>query len=69
MTTNKLKEIIGMGIGPHELEPFETWLRMEISKLVSEADCRHIVHTSFDQSLVAGVKNAIIRDIFTRWEL
>lgn len=69
MTKRTLKDIIGEGIGPHEIEPFETWLRMEISKMVSEADCRHLVFTTFDQGMAAGVKQAIIRDIFTKWEL
>ena len=64
-----LKDIIGEGITADDCEAFEIWLRMEISKMVSEADCRHLIYTSFDQGLAAGVKNAIIRDIFTKWEL
>ena len=69
--TNKrtLKDLIAEGINSNEAEPFETWLRMEISKMVSEADCRHLIYTTFDQGLAAGVKNAIIRHIFTEWEL
>lgn len=69
MTKQTLKDVIGKGITADELEPFETWLRMEVAKLVSEADCRHLMYTTFDESLAAGVKNSIIRHIFTEWEL
>lgn len=69
MTKRTLKDVIGTGISPDEIEPFETWLRMEISKMVSEADCRHLIYTTFDQGLAAGVKNAIIRHVFVEWEL
>jgi hypothetical protein len=52
-----------------EDEAFKTWLRMEIAKQVSEADVRHLVFTSFDNDRVASVKNAIIRHIFSEWEI
>ena len=69
MTKRTLKDVIGEGILPDETEQFEVWLRMEISKMVSEADCRHLIYTTFDQGLAAGVKNAVVRHIFTEWEL
>lgn len=69
MTKRTLKDVIGEGITADETEQFEVWLRMEISKMVSEADCRHLIYTTFDQGLAAGLKQAIIRHIFTEWEL
>ena len=63
--TNKLKDVVK----DEDLESLSIWLRMEISKMVSEADCRHLIYTTFDQGLAAGVKNAIVRHIFTEWEL
>lgn len=55
----------------NETEATQTklWLRQEIAKMVSEADCRHLIFTTFDQGLAAGVKNSINRHIFTEWEL
>lgn len=69
MTKRTLKDVIGEGITADETEQFEVWLRMEISKMVSEADCRHLIYTTFDQGLASGLKQAIIRHIFTEWEL
>lgn len=63
--TNKLKDIVK----DEDLESLSIWLRSELAKMVSEADCRHLIYTTFDQSLAAGVKNAVIRHIFVEWEL
>ena len=56
-------------IEQNEAEQIKVWLRMEVAKMVSEADCRHLIYTTFDQSLASGVKNSINRHIFTEWEL
>ena len=64
-----IKEFIAEGLKPEDHDQFIMWLRMEVAKMVSEADVRHLVHTSFDNSLAAGIKNAIVRHVFTEWEL
>ena len=56
-------------IEQNEAEQIKVWLRMEVAKMVSEADCRHLIYTTFDQSLASGVKNAINRHIFKEWNL
>lgn len=61
----KLKDYISEG----ELDGFKAWLRMEIAKQVAETDVRHLVFTTFDSGLAAGVKNAVIRHIFNNWEI
>ena len=67
MTLDQLLE--AYEIEPNESEQIKAWLRSELTKMVSEADCRHLIYTSFDQSLATGVKNAVNRYIFERWEL
>ena len=67
MTLDQLLEVYE--IEPNESEQIKAWLRSELAKMVSEADCRHLIYTSFDQSLATGVKNAVNRYIFERWEL
>jgi len=47
----------------------QAWLKAEIAKMVAECDCRHLIYTTFDQNLAAGVKNAVIRHIYTEWKL
>lgn len=64
-----LKEFMADGIQPHDYEPFKQWIRMEIAKMVAEADTRHLVYTSFDKAMETGVKNVVIRHIFTEWDL
>lgn len=67
MTLDRLLE--SYDIEQNESEQIKVWLRMEVAKMVSEADCRHLIYTTFDQSLAAGVKNAISRHIFKEWNL
>lgn len=64
-----LKEQVELGINLEDYEPFKQWIRMEIAKMVAAADTRHLVMTSFDKAMETGVKNVIIRHIFTEWDL
>ncbi|MFZ9498223.1 MAG: hypothetical protein ACO265_08415 [Polynucleobacter sp.] len=66
---NTLKDFLNTGVEPHEAPQFKQWLRMEVAKMVSEADVRHLVYTTFDQNLAASVKNSVLKHIFAEWEL
>lgn len=67
MTLDQLLE--SYDIHEPERQHIKVWLRMELAKMVSNADCKHIAITSFDQSLVNSVKNVINYHIFKEWEL
>ena len=69
MSKRTLKDVIGKGIAANEVPELEIWLRKELAKMVSEADCNDLIYTSFDQNLATGVKNAIILHIYTEWQL
>lgn len=67
VTLNELLK--SYNFNPTETEQFKLWLRLEVSKMVDAADCRHITITTFDQARVMGVKHAINRYIFEEWNL
>lgn len=65
MTLEKIFDTYDMD----EVEHFKLWLRMEIVKMIDEADIRHLIFTTYDQDRVAAVKEAITNHVLKEWEL